>query len=251
MAKNVLNIKDVTFSFSQEKLLNEISFNVVEGEIIALIGRSGSGKTTLLNIISSLQKNITGTVLFDDIPLDKPTNKISYLGQNPLLLYYKTAIENALLGIELRKNITKNIVDETLDLFRLFNINNDLNKFPHELSGGMKQRIGIIQSLIINAKLYLLDEPFTAIDHTTVLIIEDYIWRRFKEKRSSAILITHDLEQALAISDRIILLSNLSKDIYYELKTPKSFSLLSPSSRRLSTEFSKTLYELLKKFGEL
>jgi len=236
--------KNVSFSYNSEtEVLKNISFEI-DNKTIGIIGKSGCGKTTLLNLIS-------GLLIPDEGKVNKNGKDIAYLSQKPVLLQYRNSFENALLGVELRNKYNDQIAEKLDKLFSLFHLNDAQKLFPNELSGGMKQRVGIVQTLLIESDIYLLDEPFNATDRNTLSRIEKYIWNTFKEKQCPAIIVTHDIEQALLISDRIIMLSSNPGTIVFDRTYPKDFCKTEPALRKKHPEFNNYLIEIVKEFSEL
>lgn len=245
MKENILNIENIKYSFlSTQPIFRDFSTSVYSGEIISFLGNSGCGKSTILNLISGLLKPEDGSIRFVG-------KEISYLTQTTTLLNYRTAFENCLLAIELRNTASKEKVEEAKKFFFDFGLTDiTLNKFPHELSGGMKQRIGLIQSILIDASLYLLDEPFTAIDRNTSLKIENQIWHKFRSNNASAIIVTHDLEQAILMSDRVVVMPSNYKSRVYEIAFDSHYGSLTPIEKRKSEKFNQYLVQLVKALSE-
>ncbi len=183
--------------------LDDISFDVYKEEIVALVGPSGCGKSTILNIISGLDRATNGSVTFST---ENP--KISYMLQNDALLPWRTVLANATLGLELAhdNDVIKNM--KVKELLIEYGLEDFLDKYPPSLSGGMKQRVALIRSLAIEPDLLLLDEPFSALDYYTRLAISEDVHDIIKKTGKTAIVITHDIQEALAIADRIVVLSN-------------------------------------------
>jgi len=248
----VLTIESISFFFDKkEQILKDILFYLNKSEVISIIGKSGCGKTTLLNLIAGLLTPTKGSIVLDTLPLLKPSVKISYLTQTPSLLPYRTALENAYLGLELRNELNQNTKDIVKTYFSYFNLNEAKDKYPMELSGGMIQRVGIIQTISVNSLIYLLDEPFSAIDRHNTEKIEDFLWEEKEKNQSSYLVITHDLEQAISISDRVLVLKSNPGEIFQELRFDEEYTKLIPSSRKKHPKHSQYLYELVKIFSEL
>jgi ABC-type nitrate/sulfonate/bicarbonate transport system ATPase subunit len=213
-----------------------------KNKIITIIGNSGCGKSTLLNLISRLLEPASGNITVN--------GSFIFLTQHLTLLPYHTAYENALLACELRKAKTKQKETEVDDLFELFKLFEDSKtKFPQELSGGMQQRIGLIQTLSVDAQIYLLDEPLKGVDRVTGLIIQDYIWRKFKANHITGLIVTHDIEQAVLLSDKILFLSanNPAEEFVFD----KDFVSLPPDKRLKTDCYKKYMLHIIEKLGEL
>lgn len=242
-----MGIKICNLSFNyiyQKNIISCLSSTITDGQMVSFLGKSGCGKSTLLNLISGLLPIQEGSI-------ETSNSEISYLTQKPTLLSYRNSYENALLGLELKNNTKTKSRTEIEELFSLFGLENATLKYPNELSGGMKQRVGIIQSILVDADIYLLDEPFTAIDRNTLMDIENHLWNLVKTNGSTAILVNHDLEQAVSFSDRIIMLSSNPGTIVYDQTFPSDFIKLRPSERKNSPHYSEYLFEVVKRFSEL
>lgn len=203
---NILSIKNIKkiYETRDENItaIEDISLDIKPGEIIGIVGTSGCGKSTLLNIIAGLDKETSGSVNFDT---ENP--KVSYMLQNDALLPWRTIFDNATLGLELmheKNERTKNFV---LELLSEYGLEDFIEEKPSSLSGGMRQRVALIRSLATNPDLILLDEPFSALDYYTRLTISEDVHRMLKEFNTTAVIITHDIQEALSLSDRVIVLS--------------------------------------------
>ena len=202
-----LSVKNISKSYKNKDnetlAIKNISFDLKEGEIIAIIGTSGCGKSTLLNIISGLDKATSGSCTFD-----KENPIISYMLQSDALLPWLNVLDNACLGLELtHKKNTENI-EYVRKLLKEYGLEDFLKKMPTSLSGGMRQRVALIRSLAIKPDILLLDEPFSALDYYTRVKIAGDVYKILKKTNTSTIIITHDIAEALSIADRIIVLSN-------------------------------------------
>ncbi len=199
----VLELKNVNKSFYTElgelEVLKDISLALRKGEIIAIVGPSGSGKSTLLNIISRLIKPTEGEVVIN--------GEIGYMFQQDNLLEWRTIYKNILIGLEIKKLIDDEHlkkVDEMLNKYELIDF---IDNYPQELSGGMRQRIALIRTLAISPSVLLLDEPFSALDFQTRLMVCDDVYKMIKDANISTILVTHDISEAISMSNRVIVLS--------------------------------------------
>lgn len=225
--ENKLSVKNIKKTFMTGKeivnAIDDISFDVKDGEIVGIVGTSGCGKSTLLNIIAGLENPTSGCFKFNS---ENP--KISYMLQSDALLPWKSVKENACLGLELLKiknNETKNY---TKTLLEKYGLKEFIDKKSNSLSGGMKQRVALIRSLAIKPDILLLDEPFSALDYYTRITIAEDVYKIIKEMKITTIIITHDIAEALSISDKIIVLSSRPSKVksIYDLDLPKSVSLI-------------------------
>lgn len=202
--KKVLEAKNICKTYQAQngeiEALRNISFDVNEGEYISIIGPSGCGKSTLLSIISGLESKNAGEIYVD--------GKIGYMLQKDNLLEWRTIYKNVLLGLEIQKTNTdenKKYVDELLKKYGLYEFK---DKYPRQLSGGMRQRVALIRTLAIRPKVLLLDEAFSALDYQTRLMVTEDIYKILKNENITAIMVTHDISEAISMSDRVIVLSH-------------------------------------------
>ncbi len=236
--KYKLSLKNIskTFENGKEKIMavKTIDLDVNKGEIIAIIGTSGCGKSTLLNMIAGLDEPTNGEIYFD-----KDNPKISYMLQNDALLPWKSVLDNATLGLELLKEKNDSTINEVVKLLKEYGLYDFRNMRPSSLSGGMKQRVALIRSLAINPDILLLDEPFSALDYYTRLIISEDVQKMIKKSGTTTLIITHDIAEALCLADRIVVLSSRPATIknIYEIDLPQNMSNMEKRT--------------LKKFNEL
>lgn len=209
--KPLLEVRDVCLSYhsisGETSALSHISFDLMPGEFLAIVGPSGCGKSTLLNLICGLLKAEQGTILMEGQPVTAGNARIGYMLQKDHLLEWRSVYKNVLLGLEIRKEVTPEklaFIDEMLSTY-------GLDKFrdarPSELSGGMRQRAALIRTLALKPDLLLLDEPFSALDYQTRLNVSDDIGKILQKANKPAILVTHDISEAISMASRIIILS--------------------------------------------
>ena len=233
-------MKNVSKTFYTEigalDVLEDITFNLNEGEIIAIVGPSGSGKSTLLNIRSKLIEPTEGEIYVD--------GEIGYMFQRDHLFNWRTVWKNIMLGLEIKKEKNQENIDKTKELLTKYGLIDFINSYPQELSGGMRQRIALIRTLATNPQVLLLDEPFSALDYQTRINVSEDIFKMIKDSNVSAILVTHDISEAIAMADRVIVLSHrpakLKKIIDIKTDSPDN----TPFNKRLSSEFRKYFDEI-------
>ena len=233
-------MKNVSKTFYTEigalDVLENITFNLNEGEIIAIVGPSGSGKSTLLNIISKLIEPTEGEIYVD--------GEIGYMFPRDHLFNWRTVWKNIMLGLEIKKEKNQENIDKTKELLTKYGLIDFINSYPQELSGGMRQRIALIRTLATNPQVLLLDEPFSALDYQTRINVSEDIFKMIKDSNVSAILVTHDISEAIAMADRVIVLSHrpakLKKIIDIKTDSPDN----TPFNKRLSSEFRKYFDEI-------
>ena len=202
-----LNVNNVTFSYDGKvNVIENINIRLGEGELVCLLGVSGGGKTTLFNGISGLNRPQTGEVLLDGEDITGVPGKISYMLQKDLLLPYRTIEENAALPLIIRGMKKKEAVAKVQPHFAAFGLQGTEKKYPAELSGGMRQRAALLRTYMTEAPVALLDEPFSALDTLTKSEIHRWFLGVMEKIKLSTVFITHDIDEAILLSDRIYLL---------------------------------------------
>lgn len=216
--------------------VGDISFDVYPKEIVSIVGPSGCGKTSLLSILSNLESKTGGKILFD-----KDNIKLGYMLQKDALFPWKTILDNCLVGLEINHTLSNETKDRVIELLNTYGLGDFINKYPDSLSGGMKQRVALIRTLAVDPDILLLDEPFSALDYVTRLALSDDVYKIIKNEGKTAILVTHDIAEAISLSDRVIVLTKRPatvKKIYNIELTDKS----TPINNRKCIEFN-TYYD--------
>ena len=247
MEKNLLEICDLNLSYhtkqSETVALKDLSFSVKETELVSIVGPSGCGKTTILSIVAGLLSPSSGTVILDDKNVDGISQDIGYMFQKDNLFNWLTVENNVFLGLKLQKRLTDENKKFVYSLVEKYGLSDFLHHYPTQLSGGMRQRVSLIRTLALNPKLLLLDEPFSALDYQTRLNIQDIVFNIMKAEHKTALMVTHDIGEAIAMSDKIIILSkrpaNVKKVI--NLDFPE---ILSPFERRNDPQFNVYFNEI-------
>ncbi len=236
---NLINITNLTKIYhtptKEIKALDNISLNIEENKIISIIGPSGCGKSTLLNLITKTELPSEGSIR------NNRKLTIGYMMQNDALLPWLTVYENACLGLELKDIKDTDALEYVNNLLKKYELYDFKDEYPDNLSGGMRQRLALIRTLAIKPNILLLDEPFSKLDVETRKNISDDVFKIIKELKITAILITHDIEEALSLSDDVILLTKRPGRIKAIYKLNFLEKVL-PSERR-KDEFFNTLYE--------
>ena len=200
---NLIELKNVSKSFCDTKketeVLKDITFSLKKGEKIAIVGPSGCGKSTILNLISGLITQDGGTV---DINAD-----VGYMFQTDNLFEWRSIFKNITLGLEIKGKVTDEDKKRILDLLEKYELIEFKDKHPSELSGGMRQRCALIRTLVLNPEILLLDEPFSALDAQTKLLVNEDIYKIVSEVNKSVIMVTHDIAEAISFSDKIVVLT--------------------------------------------
>ena len=245
-----LEVSGLSYSYhsmdGETQALSNISFTVDTGEFIAIVGPSGCGKSTLLSIFSGLLKPDEGEILIDGIPLPDSKVNIGYMLQKDHLFEWRSILSNAALGLEIQHKMDERHKNDLRELMNSYGLGNFENSRPSELSGGMRQRAALIRTLALEPDILLLDEPFSALDYQTRLSVCDDISTIIRGRHKTAILITHDLSEAVSVADRIIILSKRPGRIKGILPIPFSTPGLSPRERRNDPEFSGYFNEVWK-----
>jgi ABC-type nitrate/sulfonate/bicarbonate transport system ATPase subunit len=226
--KSVIRTENISLSFTETgQVLDSISLNVKPNEFVSIIGPSGSGKSTIFQCLGGVLLPEKGDIFFGDKKITGETGHISYMPQQHSLLPWRSVLENVLLGQELHK---KTNVEEAKSWLSRVGLLEYENFFPHQLSGGMKQRVAFIRALISPSSLLLLDEPFSALDEFTRLDMQKWLLSIWEKERKSILFITHNIEEALFLSDRIYLLSDrparIIKEINVSFPRPRNEELL-------------------------
>src|SRR5690625_3683481 len=224
------NVSHLYFSKQNyTKALSNISFSIKEGEFISILGPSGCGKSTILSIIAGIIQQTEGNVLLKDKQMSDTKLEIGYMLQQDYLFPWKTIIDNVLLGLTIGKNKDKTRKEQGLSLLEEVGLSEVTHAYPESLSGGMRQRAALVRTLITNPEILLLDEPFSALDYLTKLKLEDLVFELLKTYQKTAVLVTHDIVEAISMSDRLIIMDSnpgtIEKliDIPIELRNERPF----------------------------
>ena len=214
--KNILEVKNLSYSFGNNPILKDINIHVNENEIVAIVGSSGVGKSTLFNLIAGVLKKQTGEITINGS--DDYIGKVAYMLQKDLLFEHKTIINNVILPLIIAKVNKKKALEEGNKILKQFNLDKYANKYPQQLSGGMRQRVALIRTYMFKRKIFLLDEAFSALDAITKKELHKWYLDLKKEFNFTTLLITHDIEEAVFLSDRIYILGNKPGEIIGEIK---------------------------------
>ena len=237
----LLEVSGVSHSYhtmeGETKALSHITFSIFNGEFVAVVGPSGCGKTTLLTLLDGLAAPEAGTILVNGRPVYEARQHIGYMFQRDRLLEWRTILANVSLGLEIQKRMTSQAREELISMLDAYGLGEFAGSRPSELSGGMRQRAALIRTLALKPDLLLLDEPFSALDYQTRLTVCDDISSIIRKNGKTAVLVTHDLSEAISAADRILVLSSRPGTIKAEI--PLDFSgETSPIRRRNMPEFS-------------
>lgn len=187
--------------------VNNVSFSVYEGEFLSIVGPSGCGKTTVLSMIAGLVQPSSGRVLINRQEVKGYHESVAYMLQRDHLFEWRTIEENIMLGLQIRKKCTKQARDNAISLLHKYGLGEFARYHPQQLSGGMRQKVALIRTLAVDPTILLLDEPFSSLDSQTRLALSDEIGQIIKKENKTAVLVTHDIAEAISMSDRILVLS--------------------------------------------
>ena len=225
MKNKILEIKNLSKNYhdikGEIKAIDDISFNVYDGDFISIVGPSGCGKSTLLSILSNIEEKSNGSISWN-----KKDVVIGYMLQTDCLFPWRTVLENASLGLEITNKNTKENRDYLLYLLETYGLKEFIDKYPESLSGGMRQRVALIRTLAIKPDILLLDEAFSALDSQSRIKVSEDVYSIIKKEKKTAIMVTHDINEAITFSEKVIVLTNRPakiKNIYdIEFKNKRS-----------------------------
>lgn len=243
-----LAINDISHTFVSKEgvfhALEHVDLTVNKGEFITFVGPSGCGKTTLLNIIAGFIQATNGQLLIENKPLLKRDKQIGYMQQQDYLFPWRSIYDNILIGNEIRGENKKEAIKRADALLKDLGLDNIGHKFPHQLSGGMRQRIALARSLITNPNLLLLDEPFSALDMHIKIQLEQLVLTTLKKLNKTAILVTHDIGEAVAVSDTIYIFAKAPGRIVKKIMIDEELSRLDPYESRKHTSYNAYFDEI-------
>ena len=223
-----LKAENITVAYNGENTIEDINIHLNEGEIVSLLGVSGSGKTTLFNILSGLMTPDSGHVLLDGEDITAKPGKLSYMLQKDLLLPHYTVLDNVALPLIIKGEKKSVAREKALEHFSFFGLEGTEHKYPHQLSGGMKQRAAFLRTYLSGNGVALLDEPFSALDTITKSAVHQWYLDIMEKIKLSSIIVTHDIDEAILLSDRIYILSGkpgkITDEIIIDLPKPRNNS---------------------------
>ena len=214
--KKTLEIKNLSYSFGDNHILKDLNIYVQENEMVAIVGSSGVGKSTLFNLIAGVLKKQSGEIIINGS--DDYIGKVAYMLQKDLLFEHKTIINNVILPLIIAKIDKKVALEEGRKILKQFNLEKYADKYPKQLSGGMRQRVALIRTYMFKRNIFLLDEAFSALDAITKKELHKWYLNLKNEFNLTTLLITHDIEEAIFLSDRIYILANKPGEIIKEIK---------------------------------
>lgn len=239
----VLEVQNVSKDYNREKIIENIDINLYEEEFVTLLGPSGIGKSTLFNVISGLQKPEEGKIFIRNEDVTGKTGVVSYMHQRDLLLPWRTVIDNSILPLEIKGMKKAEARSMVMEMLPIFGLQEDGGKYPFQLSGGMRQRVSLLRTYMFSKDIMLLDEPFGGLDAITKFKMQQYLLEIRQQIKATLLFITHDIEEAIFLSDRIYILNGkparIVKEIKVDLDRPRIDKMVS------SNKFNKIKGEIL------
>lgn len=236
----ILSVENVSKSFDKKEVLKDTCFSLNKGELVCILGLSGSGKTTLFNIIAGLEKPDSGKILLNNEDITGQTGKISYMLQKDLLFPYYTILDNVILPLIIRGEKKEEAQKKAIPLFADFGIDGTQKQYPSELSGGMKQRAALLRTYLFSSDIMLLDEPFSALDMITKQSLHKWYLEMISKLNTSTVFITHDIDEAILLSDRILIIGGTPARIQKEIPVTQ------PKPRNNNFNFSQEFLTIKK-----
>lgn len=251
--ENILEVKNIGKKYQNKEgeilALKNVNFRVKKGEFVSIIGPSGCGKSTLLSIIAGLEEKTTGEIYIEGEKVNGISSKIGYMLQRDCLLEWRNILSNTMFGLEVKgknDNVNKEYV---LELLKKYNLYEFKDKYPSELSGGMRQRVALIRTLAVKPKILLLDEAFSALDYQTRIMVTNDIYYILRKEKITSIIVTHDISESISMSDRVLVLSKRPGTIKDIHKINFGIENRTPINCRESPKFSQYFNTLWKELG--
>lgn len=248
MTKPYFDVQDISYTYQSKngevEALKDLSFQIYQGEFLAIVGPSGCGKSTLLSILSRLLIPQKGTITINDPDGGLQYPRIGYMLQSDCLLEWRSIYKNILLGLEIQGKCTPEKIEYANQLLKEYGLFEFRNNHPSELSGGMKQRAALIRTLVLEPQLLLLDEPFSALDYMNRLMVSTDISQIIRQKRQTALLITHDLSEAISLADRVLVLTKRPATVIANLPIHLTLTEHTAYAARNAPEYSTYFNQL-------
>ncbi|TVX92990.1 ABC transporter ATP-binding protein [Paenibacillus agilis] len=246
----MVEIQDVSHVYvtgrGAQLALEDVSLNIYPGEFVSIVGPSGCGKTSLLSLIAGLVFPTRGKVFVDGEVVVGSSSRVGYMLQQDYLFPWRTILDNACMGLELTNQLNEASRSRVVRMLEGMGLEGTERLYPHQLSGGMRQRVALIRTMATEPELFLLDEPFSALDYQTKLQLEDLVVDTLKAHEKTAILVTHDLSEALAVSDRVFVMNRNPGSIRRVFDVPEPIRSATPFFAREQAGFNDWFHELWK-----
>ncbi|MBE6062377.1 MAG: ABC transporter ATP-binding protein [Clostridium butyricum] len=250
---SLLKIDNISMNYhsvkGETKALENVNFQVEQGEFVSILGPSGCGKSTLLNIISGLLQPSFGKALYNGDDIKKHLNKIGYMFQKDHLFEWYTVWENVVLGLKIKKQLNEKAKENVNNLLETYGLSKFKEHYPSELSGGMRQRVALIRTLALNPEILFLDEPFSALDYQSRLLVCDDVYQIIKNEQKTAIMVTHDIAEAISMSKNVIVLTKRPATVKCQLEIDFKRDNLTPFEKRKEPQFSYYFNKLWKELN--
>ncbi|UHA73056.1 ABC transporter ATP-binding protein [Paenibacillus sp. 481] len=230
--------------------IHDLSIAIKPGEFVSLVGPSGCGKTTLLSIMAGLLQPTQGVASIYGEPVYGPSPRVGYMLQQDYLFPWRTILENACIGLELKQSLNEQSTERVIRLLEGMGLGGTEQLYPQQLSGGMRQRVSLVRTLATDPELLLLDEPFSALDYQTKLQLEDLIVETLQAHGKTAVLVTHDLSEAIAVSDRVIVLNRDPGSVRRSFEVPQAIREVQPFYAREQPGFNDLFHELWRELED-
>ena len=249
----MLEFKNVFFKYEEDdyKMLENLSFTVDEGDFISIIGKSGCGKSTVFRLINGLEKAEKGEILVNGISIEKQKNYSAYMPQKDLLFPWRTIEQNICLSMEIQKRSKSEMHEKAEEILKEVGLWDYRNKYPKDLSGGMRQRASFARTILSGCNLMLLDEPFSALDSLTKISLQEWLLEECKKHNKTVLFVTHDVEEAIFLSKKIFVITDRPVTHFEEVVVPLSDERKREDMKRGDiVELKESLIKKLRQEGE-
>lgn len=251
--EKILEVKNVSKTYQNKEgevlALENVNFKVRKGEFVSIIGPSGCGKSTLLSIIAGLESKTTGEIYIEGEKEENISQKVGYMLQRDCLLEWRNILNNTMFGLEIKGMKNKENKEYVENLLKKYNLHEFKDKYPSELSGGMRQRVALIRTLAVKPKILLLDEAFSALDYQTRIMVTNDIYNILRKENITALIVTHDISEAISMSDRVLVLSKRPGTIKDIHKIDFEIENRTPINCRENPKFSQYFNTLWEELG--
>ena len=251
--EKILEVKNVSKTYQNKEgevlALENVNFKVRKGEFVSIIGPSGCGKSTLLSIIAGLESKTTGEIYIEGEKEENISQKVGYMLQRDCLLEWRNILNNTMFGLEIKGMKNKENKEYVENLLKKYNLYDFKDKYPSELSGGMRQRVALIRTLAVKPKILLLDEAFSALDYQTRIMVTNDIYDILRKENITVLIVTHDISEAISMSDRVLVLSKRPGTIKDIHKIEFEIENRTPINCRENPKFSQYFNTLWKELG--